>query len=368
MPKLLSIVWYKVLPPNYGGQKGIAHFNDHLAQHYPLVCLCSSNNESADNLLYKVLPGLPTSKTQFINPLTWLKIFYAAKQNHSTHLIVEHPYHGLAGWICQRLLQVKLIVHSHNIEHTRFQQQGKWWWKALMYYERWTHRQADLNLFKTTADLHYAVHYFKLNAGKCRLVPYGVSPLEVNIPKEQAKAMLMEKHGIDPLKKLLLFAGTLDYLPNAKAVEAIYHYIAPLLPTNEYTIVICGRNKLQAFQYLHLLQHPSVVYAGEVENITPYYAAADAFINPLTSSSGVQTKNIDALQRHLNVVCFENNVEGLHIELLPQKMFMATQNNWADFVLQISQACAKNELTPIAFFESMSWKTIVDRVAKRLAQ
>lgn len=42
MSKILSIVWYKVLPPVFGGQKGIAGFNKHLAKHHPLVCLCSS--------------------------------------------------------------------------------------------------------------------------------------------------------------------------------------------------------------------------------------------------------------------------------------------------------------------------------------
>ncbi len=44
---------------------------------------------------------------------------------------------------------VKLIVHSHNIEGLRWKTLGKWWWKGLWIYEKWVHRQADLQLFQT---------------------------------------------------------------------------------------------------------------------------------------------------------------------------------------------------------------------------
>ena len=366
VPKILSIVWYKVLPARYGGQKGIAHFNQHLAGHYPLVCLCSSNNEPADFLSYQLKPVLPTGKWQFINPAVWWTILSEAKKIEATHVIIEHPYHAIAGYLCKIFLRTKLLIHSHNIEHTRFKEQQKWWWYLLRYFEKWAHAKADLSLFKTLNDLNYAVNNFKLDESKCMVVPYGVEKATPKILKEKAKQILASKHAEIRNKKIAFFAGTLDYLPNAKAVENIYKNVAPPLPANEYVIVICGRNTLPEFQYLKGLKHEAIVYAGEVEDLEMYYAAADVFINPLAASSGVQTKTMDALQHGLNVVCFAGNIEGVPMQLVQAKMFIATDNDWGDFVLKIITAVKFTSATPSLFFEQLSWQSITRNVAQKL--
>ena len=366
VPKILSIVWYKVLPARYGGQKGIALFNQHLSGHYPLVCLCSSNNEPADFLSYQLKPVLPTGKWQFINPAIWWTILSEAKKNKVSHVIIEHPYHAIAGYLCKLFMRTKLVIHSHNIEHTRFKEQQKWWWYLLRYFEHWAHTKADLSLFKTPNDLNDAVNNFKLDESKCMVVPYGVEKATPKILKEKEKKILASKHAEIRNKKIALYAGTLDYLPNAKEVENIYKNVAPPLPANEYVIVICGRNKLPEFQYLKGLTHEAIVYAGEVEDLEMYYAAADVFINPLAASSGVQTKTMDALQHGLNVVCFAGNIEGVPMELVQAKMFIAADNDWGDFVLKMIEACKISSPTPALFFETYSWEEIVTRLANKI--
>lgn len=363
MAKLLSIVWYKVLPAKYGGQKGIALFNKYLSKHHPLVCLCSRNNQVPDDVFYLVIPTLPTSQFQFILPWVWYKIYKTAKQEKVTHIILEHPYHGMAGWLCKKLLDIKLIAHSHNIEFERFREQGEWWWRLLKYYERWTHRQADLNLFKTTHDKQTAISTFHLQPGKCMLVPYGVETNTTKHNKPDAKAEVCKKHFIPPANKLLLFAGTLDYAPNAKAVKDIYQHIAPSLPPG-YTVIICGRHSEEQFRHP---QHAHLVYAGEVEDIDPYYSAADVFINPLPSSSGIQTKTIDALAHDRNVVVFENNTEGLPLQLLKEKLFMPDNNDWEGFVKQCVQAASNSTPTPASFFEVFGWDNIIEKLAMEIA-
>ncbi|WP_207494249.1 glycosyltransferase family 4 protein [Aridibaculum aurantiacum] len=365
MPKLLSVVWYKVLPARYGGQKGIAQFNKYLSQIYPLVCVCSSNNEPADNISYSLVPRLPVSKLQFINPLSWRLIFLLAKQQKTTHIILEHPYHGIAGWICKILLGVKLVVHSHNIEYERFREQGKWWWKLLQAYEQWTHRQADLNFFKTQRDLDIAEKEFALANDKCVVVPYGIERVEKRYSKAGARKIIATAHDLQEDCKIVLFAGTLDYAPNAKAVEDIYKHIAPSLPGN-FKIIICGRNQFEAFQYLRHLKHPAVIYAGEVEDIDMYYAAADVFINPLAASSGIQTKTIDALQHDLNVVCFAGNVEGLPVELVKDKLFIAINGNWSEYNKKIIHAASVDIPTSQSFFDHFDWEKIVQRAVEKM--
>ena len=122
--KVLSIVWYKVLPPKFGGQKAIAFFNENLGKLTSLSCICSRNNET-EKADYSAYNSLPISKTQFLNPFVWFKIYLVAKKTKSTHLILEFPYHGISGLICKKYLGTKLIINTHNIEFLRFKEQNK---------------------------------------------------------------------------------------------------------------------------------------------------------------------------------------------------------------------------------------------------
>jgi polysaccharide biosynthesis protein PslH len=338
--RILSIVWYKILPAQFGGQKGIANFNQALGKLYPLTCLCSADNVTGEDLSYKVLPELPIGKQQFFKAISYKKIIEVAKKEKPTHILLEHPYHGIAAAKAAKATGAKIIVHSHNIESERYRQLGKWWWRLLYRYEKKVHQRADLSLFKTEKELQYAITHFQLSPKKCIVLPYGVDRPEV-------------KHKIPSANKILLFAGTLDYEPNAKAVENIYKEIAPRLE-KDITIIICGRNKIPGFEYLNKLSHPSVINAGEVNDINSYFEKADLFINPVQTGGGVQTKNIDALSFDLNVVCFDNMLSGLDFKVCGDKVYPS--NNWNDFNENINRALAAPKApTPAAFFEYYSF-------------
>jgi glycosyltransferase involved in cell wall biosynthesis len=359
MEKILSVVWYKVLPAKYGGQKGIALFNKYLAREVELVCLCSKNNEQTSEVNYKLIPELPVSKTQFLNPFCWYRIISTVKKEKITHVVLEHPYHGIAGWLAKRFHGVKLIVHSHNIEAKRFKETGNRWWRLLAVYEKWVHRQANLNLFKTDDELDYAVTHFDLDKEKCLLTPYGIDPEEKRPDRHAARNIICQRHGILSEEKILLFAGTLDYKPNATAVENIYKEIAPRLVAVDFQgkIIICGRNKLPSFQYLNHLSHPMVINGGEVEDIENYFAAADVFINPVLSGGGVQTKVIDALSYGCNVVAFKNmqNTYG-------QFLFSANCLDWNDFLKQIENSHAEGLKPSVHLDEEYNWEKIIKQV------
>ena len=365
MDKILSIVWYKVLPPVFGGQKGIAGFNKHLAKHHPLVCLCSKNNEPADDLLNKVLPELPTNKLQFINPFVWRKIRTIAKRQKPIHIICEQPYHGIAALFAAKATNAKLIVHSHNIESERFRQAGKFWWRILRVYERWVHRKADLSLFKTDADRDFAITHFGLKAEKCIVVPYGIEKPLLN---KTAGKLIRQKHRIADNEKIILFAGTLDYEPNAMAVKNIYNKIAPELENSgiPFKIIICGRNRNPSFNYLNDLSYRSVIKAGEVNDIENYFEAADVFINPVQLGGGVQTKNIDAISNHCTVVCFENMSAGLLLQVCGSKLQIAVENDWQGFVASTIKEMQQKEKTPDAFFAYFDWENNIKTLNERL--
>jgi hypothetical protein len=373
--KILSIVWYKVLPPQFGGQKGIAYFNHQLARHHPLVCVCSNNNEPADDLLYTVRPILPQSKWQFLQPSSWKKIKTTAIEEKATHIILEHPYHGIAAVKAAKASGAKLILHSHNIESVRFREQGKWWWRLLALYEKWIFRKSQLVLVKSQPDMDHAINHFGVDATKCMIVPFGLLRSKIRADKKEARRVLESRYGIGSEMKILLFGGTLDYLPNAKAVEAIYQQIVPALEKTglPFTIIITGRNTQKSFHYLDHFTHPLVIRAGNVDDISLYFAGADIFINPVLQGGGVQTKNIEALANGLNLVAFTSMLEGIDTQLCPRKIFAVEKEEvplairWKNFVEQIVNASRSNEPVPGEFFTQYDWKKIGDAVVQRLS-
>lgn len=367
MTKIVSIVWYKVLPARFGGQKGIASFNNYLARIHPLVCLCSSSNEAVPDLPYRLIPKLPTSKWQFLQPSCWNLIRQTILDEKATHVIIEHPYYGLAAVRARRSTGAKLIVHSHNIESERFREMGKWWWKLLHWYEGWTYRQADLNLFKTADDLQWAVRHFGVAEKNCLLLPYGAEP-EAYREKSQAQDLVRAKHAIRPDEKILLFAGTLDYPPNARAVKAIVSELAPRLSAQglKYRIIICGRNQLKEKYDLDSMQHPQVTMAGEVEDIGTYFDAADVFINPVLEGGGIQTKNMDALAHHCNVVCFDRMTDHKLRITAGAKLFCCQNGDWDGFVTHLQLAIKYEGLTPHSFFETYNWGGIIRNLTEKM--
>jgi polysaccharide biosynthesis protein PslH len=358
MPKLLSIVWYKILPAMFGGQKGIAEFNSAISKHVELICLCSKDNEHDIKLPYRVRAELPLSKKQFADPKCHNQILKVAREEAPAAIIIEHPYHGLAAIRASEKLKTKIIVHSHNIESQRFRMLNKWWWRVLFRYERWVHQKADLSLFKTEDDMRFAMKRYQISPEKCLIVPYGITRKNIN---SDAAQLIRKRHQISDQEKILLFAGTLDYKPNASAVENIFSHIAPGLDATgmKYRILVCGRNKRNNFSYLKKLNHPSIMNLGEVDDIDEYLAAADLFINPVQESAGIQTKNIDAVAQNCTVVCFPQSTTGIPIDPWSQKILVAQRGNWDNFVQMIQLGLQSRTSTPEIFYQFFDWQEVI---------
>jgi glycosyltransferase involved in cell wall biosynthesis len=366
--KILSIVWYKILPPRYGGQKGIAGFNKYLSRHIQLSCLCSENNETADFTEYKLLTLLPVNKLQFINPWTINKMVAAAIKEKPTHVILEHPYHGLASLKIKKITGARLIVHSHNIESERYRLQGKWGWRLLKLFEKWVHRHADFNIFKTGADLNDACKKFGISREKCMIIPYCIDP-EANNPSDHANQLIRERHKIAADSKILLFSGSLDYKPNAAAVENIFKEILTRLTDRNFSfrVIITGKIPKKLQKIYALTNQDAVIMTGEINDIENYFEAADVFINPVQYGCGIQTKIVDALSWHLNVVCFSHMLNGIDPDLCLGKLFKAEENNFKDFAEKIFDAAyGPHEKTPDAFFNEYSFAPQTEKLAARL--
>lgn len=369
--KILSLVPYKFLPPAMGGQKGIAFFNRYLGKQANLTCVTIRENTETDKEPYPILAILDNSKLRYINPSYYFKLKRIIREQQFTHLILEHPYYGWLGMLLKASCNIKLIVHSHNIESLRFKSMGKWWWGILWNYERMTHRKADHSFFINDTDRNHAIADFKLDPARCTTITYG---FELNEPpstgeKNTAREILCSTHQIAGEEKLLLFNGTLGYKPNLEALTVILEKINPLLLKSgtRYRIIICG-NKLPAYyDCLAGYKDRNIIYAGFVDDINLYFKGCDIFINPVIEGGGIKTKVVEALGYGLSVVSTESGAVGIPEAITGGKMKIIKDNDWDAFAHAVMSMNADLE-TPDAFYEHFYWGNIAAIAAERLSK
>jgi glycosyltransferase involved in cell wall biosynthesis len=365
MAIVISIVSYPFLPAKTGGEKFIASFNKYFSGYHQLICVTTKKNNPKDAKEYEVINILSNSKLRYINIFYFFSLRKIIKQKNASHLIIEHPYYGWLGVLLKQFCNVKLIVHSHNIEGIRWKTLGKWWWKILWLYEKFTHRKADYNFFIQDEDKKYAIEKFGLDSSKCITVTYGIEWDKIPSRDElqKAKQQLRTIHNISAEKKILLFNGAFNYKPNLDALKKIIEVINPSLQQIKnfsYTIIVCGINIPEE---ISLSKNQNIIIVGFVEDISVYFKGADVFLNPITEGGGIKTKLVEALGNNLNVVSTEHGAIGIDPEWCNNKLQICKNYDWKSFtelVIYLSNYYA--DVSEI-YFAHFYWEFIIKKAA-----
>lgn len=365
--KIVSIVWHQFLPANFGGQQTIAAFNKALANEVELICLCSHNNIIEEDVNYTIANYLPTSKWQFVNPIIWYKIYKFCKKNKPDYVLIEHGYHAISAWFIKHFLHIKIIHSSHNIEFERFKQLGKKYWKLIYWAEKWISQFAYINLFVTQEDKQKAIQLFALYEKKCLLLPHTIIVKNLS-QKSISTQKIKTQHRIAADTKIFLFSGTLDYLPNAKAVENIATQLIPILQKTiqNFIFLVTGKIENKQYHYLHQFANKHLIITGNVNNIEDYFLTAQVFVNAVNIGGGVQTKTLEAISYNVNTVCFSNMLSGIETSLINNKLFIVENGNWQQMAEQIINAANKQTTTSSDFFHYYSYQNHLPKLLQML--
>ena len=372
MINVLSIVSYNFLPPKMGGQKGIAFFYKFFSEKVNLTCVTTKSNDITYAAGYRLLPIISENKFRYINILYFFTIRKLIREHQISHVIIEHPYYGWLGILLKWFCNIKLIVHSHNIESLRFKSINKWWWGILWHYERFTHRQGHHSFFIQDDDRNYAIKNFNLDVEKCTTITYGFELSEAPAPadKQIAREQICKLHNIAASDKILLFNGTLGYKPNLDALDVILKKINPALFADKrfrYKVIICGNKLPQQYRELADYKEQNITYAGFVPDINLYFKGADIFINPVVDGGGIKTKLVEALGYDLSVVSTQSGAIGIPETITGNKMKITADNDWNNFTSHVLSIDPK-ALIPSEFFGHFYWRNIAEKAAAAISQ
>lgn len=366
MKKVLNIVPYPYLPYFSGGQKLIAHFNHYLGEQCVLHVAGTEDNDAAQATTYNFHPLLKKSRFRYAGIGAFFRIKKLIKQEKINTVIIEHPYLGWLGVLLKTSCNIKLIVHTHNIEYDRFRTLGKSWWPILKVYEKFVLQRADTVFCITDDDRQWMISQLHLQPQKCMTVPYGIVQEAMPADKSESKKTVCAAHDLDPSLPLLLFNGLLDYKPNLDALMAILEEINPLLQQNglSYNILITGKRLPAELNELKAWNKQHVHYAGFVSDIDLYFKAADVFLNPVQSGGGVKTKMIEAIACGTTVVSTKTGATGIELSVTGTKLSVAADNDWPSFAEQVKTHCKAATATPSAYYNYYNWKQITLQVTK----
>ena len=176
--------------------------------------------------------------------------------------------------------------------------------RTLAAYEAKVARQVDASLFVSEAE----AALFRQQSGLGGDIVFAVGNGIDTERFDPALALDTVSKGEGPLA---IFTGQMDYRPNIDAVHWFVADILPLIrkrhPTTRFAIV--GRAPTEEVRALGAL--PGVTVTGEVPDVRPWLAAADAVVAPLLLARGVQNKLLEAMAMARPVVASKAAATGI---------------------------------------------------------
>lgn len=176
--------------------------------------------------------------------------------------------------------------------------------KKLAAFEAGVARKVDASLFVSEAE----AALFRERSGLGGDIVFAVENGIDTDRFDPALALDRVDEGEGPLA---VFTGQMDYRPNIDAVQWFMADIFPLIrkahPTARFAIV--GRAPTEEVRALAAL--PGVTVTGEVPDVRPWLAAADAVVAPLLLARGVQNKLLEAMAMARPVVASAAAATGI---------------------------------------------------------
>ncbi|MGL6022634.1 MAG: glycosyltransferase [Chitinophagaceae bacterium] len=370
MIRILGIVAYKILPANMGGQKGIHLFYTALANITKTQVVGTLSNKKIFTT-YNFILIFQNNSLKYINLFLSFKLLKIIKDKNPDVVILEHPYLLIHQLIIKYFTKKKIIIHSHNIEYLRFKNLGKKWWWLLKIWEGISYKKANKVFFISEEDQEFAIKQWHLKIENTLVIPYGINrkiPLLLS-EKNNGKKQICNTLNLTTDTTLFFFNGTLDYLPNKKALQDIQEKIFPLLleknPLGRYALIVTGSKTNKDIQEIVKNSPIPIFLLGFVEDISLYYTGCDIFLNLVNTGGGIKTKLVEAIGYGMNAVSYIEGAWGIDNSCTINKLFCSNH------IEDLTNAIIQFEQQPYVssspkYYQKYAWDNIALQVKKEI--
>ena len=336
MKKILFLTPTLPYPPVSGGvikSNKVVHF---LSEQYELSVACLLKNEDAQhvaeflttvklsNFISEASDIPRTAKNLILSNLQGIPLNLYRNKSAAFKQKVNAVIHQYDAVFCDHYVMFqyipddfkgKIILHEHNCEYLI--------WK----------RYADIekSIPKKLALLNQAYRIRKYEQEICRksnvilAAPNDMDELE-KIGADRSKFLETYHLGDDNLlnepdlefdktENALLYIGTLSWEANIDGLIWFNNEIWPTIKQQHPGIIlyIVGRHPDNRLKEMAAKDN-SIVMAGFVEELEPYFRKARLFITPLRFGSGIKVKVVNALYRGIPCVTTSIGTEGLKVK------------------------------------------------------
>lgn len=238
--------------------------------------------------------------------ITWSTL-RVGKRSKVSAVFAEGTYYSLAGGLAARILGVPMIWDNHgNIrDFSRTLGKSRYFMLGNLLLERFLVRLASKVLVVSQREVE-AYRSLGVDTSKFVVLPTCADMALVDartVPREQARRDL----GIVPGTRVVLFFGTLKYMPNLDAALYLAREMYPTVSAEmpEVKLYIAGTGELGEEP------PPGVVMLGFVPDLYLWLSAADVCVAPMWKGVGILTKVIDMLSAGRATVVSSLALEGI---------------------------------------------------------
>lgn len=265
-------------------------------------------------------------------------------------------------WISGTQGKTKAILFQHNVEALIWKRLAetsgnfvkRWYftlqWNRLREFEKIGSGYFDGVICVSEEDRRLMKEDYGLN-NILGSVPTGVD-VDYFTPKNRA-----------PEKNLIVFVGSMDWMPNIDAthffVNEIYPKIKKIKPEIKFAIV--GRKPVDSIRALGKKDN-SIIVTGTVNDVRPWLDRAQAMVVPLRAGGGTRIKIYEAMAQGTPVVSTSIGAEGLEIKHNENILIANSPDEFANAVLKLlddvnlSEKISKNARELVE--KNFSWKKV----------
>ena len=279
--------------------------------------------------------------SRFVRGKDWIDLFDTVRTFEPDVILSDHVHCGLVVSQLSHLLEVPMIVRSHDIEHLHYRYYfkcAKGFKKVLRFFSLNHLETYEKSILKQSLAF-YDISKDDLQFWKEQGIDNGYFlPPIIEFPKFDASESTNEKDGSISTESIydVVFLGNLNADNNVAGVTWFITDVIPRLQKSKpnIKILISGSNPVQSINYL-CEQTDGVTLKANPISSTKVYKSGRVLVDPVSLGSGVSIKSIDMLAMGQPIVSTPKGVRGLPDEVKCYFRVAENPQSFADEILNL---------------------------------